>query len=359
MDSPTKKKVFEEPNEKQHPMYIFDCVLFGIETKGKTVIVGGGGGSAKTGMENKVYLMNWMEDRLINKSNFLLESDALNSLNVHPKDKSVVMSAGSKIYQISFDQDGFKDDNKSVDLKIEGEDKEIFVKYTKDGKEIIAITNSGKLVTLSKEDLEIKEEKDMKKPLTSIDTSHCGSFVFMTNEDGECKIWNRKEDKFFVLKCPFAEVHKKSHGEFRGGCFSKVDEDDEFLYTYQVYMSLKRSYITKWKVKKGANEFKEVKSIFSTKFQTCISSNFNGKLISCGNSDGDVTIFTHQLDRFMHCSPHKLFVSSVAFLGPNVLSISGDRILYVSPLKKNSSNSLLYFFAFLILIFAILFSFFK
>lgn len=232
------------------------------------------------------------------------------------------------------------------------EDKEVFVKYTKDGKEIIASTNTSKLIILGT-DLSIKQTKKMSSGLTSIDTSNCNNYICYTLENGQCTVWNKKTDKSVHLKCPLSSKHKKSQGEFRGCCFSKC-EDSEHLFTYQVYQDLKRSYITKWSIQKNG-EFLPEKSVFSTKFQTCISSKFNGKLISCGNSDGDVTIYTENLDKYMHCSPHKLFVSSVAFLGPNVLSISGDRVLYVTPLKRNAtSNTLFYIFSFVMLIFTLL-----
>jgi hypothetical protein len=45
--------------------------------------------------------MEWSENKLKNRSSFLLESDALNSLSVHPKKNQVAVSAGGKIFVLS------------------------------------------------------------------------------------------------------------------------------------------------------------------------------------------------------------------------------------------------------------------
>ena len=45
--------------------------------------------------------MEWSENKLKNRSSFLLESDALNSISLHPKKNELAVSAGGKIFVLS------------------------------------------------------------------------------------------------------------------------------------------------------------------------------------------------------------------------------------------------------------------
>ena len=243
-------------------------------------------------------------------------------------------------------------------------EKEVFVKYSKDGKEIVGVTNESKIVIMN-EKLEIKEEKKVNSPITSVDTSHQGNLISITCENGECVIWSRKKDKMWKLKCPISLKFPKTSFEFRGSFFAlkknskkKPEENEEFFFTYQVYQSLKKSFISKWRVEE--DQVFHIQSVFSCKFQTSLSVSPCLNFVTAGDSDGSVYVFDFDsLNRFMVSTPHKLFVSDVTVLDHNVFSVSGDRILYVSPLKKNvSSFNIYYFLALVFLLLSIIYKLF-
>lgn len=123
----SKKKETEEPNENQHPMYVFDCPLLGLETKGSMIVACGGGGSAKSGLKNKAvclsfcaskkkaninlfynpnkkYLWEWYETegKMKKRGCFQLDSFPFECLNFNPKESQVVLGASDTVYLLPY-----------------------------------------------------------------------------------------------------------------------------------------------------------------------------------------------------------------------------------------------------------------
>ena len=353
------KKKTPPPHEEEDGRHYFSFPLYTLSMTGERVLVGGGGGSAATGVANMWAEFHW--NSLLNK----LEKVRVVSHGDHivtnavlsPTDEdcvfigrgldTIMLRSGDQSSALVVDSEPRVDDDseqKTICLDASGK--------------LFAVGGTGgdvRLYTVDKSSLNLVRTLVLGVPVTKIFLRN-GLVVAIGAH--QAKVW-REETLLATLNA--SDV--ATGAQWRGGGLTRDSKLILGSFVRNVKSKSIMSHLAIFDISRKSVELKaSVQS--SQEPQTCVVLSADDSLVACGSSEGSVSIFSlrakGKIQWLMNSQPHTFFVSGLCFSpdGSHVLSCSGDKSLVIQPVvQQQHLRHLLALFSLLVLLVAILFKY--
>eukprot|EP00276_Gloeochaete_wittrockiana_P008144 CAMPEP_0184649360 /NCGR_PEP_ID=MMETSP0308-20130426/6696_1 /TAXON_ID=38269 /ORGANISM="Gloeochaete witrockiana, Strain SAG 46.84" /LENGTH=333 /DNA_ID=CAMNT_0027082005 /DNA_START=1606 /DNA_END=2604 /DNA_ORIENTATION=+ len=308
-------------------------------TSNGRVILGGGGGSSRTGIPNALTLCEITEQDGKGEFSPLYThstgTGAVTSLCIHPKGNELVCVVGGKLELYAF-----ADDEK----KIEALESQTASKDAEQGpQKLVRFSVDGATIATAGEDDHIVHVWDYPQlklrfslaghssTVYEISFDPAGELVATASADKQCIIWKLSDaSQVKALRCP----RKPDVAMFRGCSFSA---DGLYLFTVQSSKGAP-SVLTKWQV----SDWNEVEStVVNSKPATSFAMSQDGQFVAVGTAEGQVAIVdAARMRTLATITAHDLPGTAMAFASsvPALVSVSADYSCRVIALPDSSSG---------------------
>lgn len=322
------------------------------------LIVGGGGGEGRTGVPNKILLLEHKNGFLKLLSVVDTSNKAVMNMDIHPKESFIACGVDEKcrIYNVA-DKSLYMAEEIVTDFTEKEEDLgQKRVKFTKDGMKMVTSGGDGHVriwnlpSLVLKVDFKIHQQPDITE---TVDLSLSKSWISSLTRNA-CKIIEINSGNVVHIIQPQKDM------QFRDSRFSPQKnewEDSEWFYTTE-FIPQKLTIIKKWDTK----NWKCLKSKtlkFKADHHTSFTLSPSGRFLAIGTVEGYIRIFSNSLSEIMNKHVHDFFVTDMVFEEKSIsnkkqqvylISCSGDNTIKSTKIKTSYSK-ILFFLYLLILMF--------
>eukprot|EP01102_Stenamoeba_stenopodia_P016832 TRINITY_DN5925_c0_g2_i1.p1 TRINITY_DN5925_c0_g2~~TRINITY_DN5925_c0_g2_i1.p1 ORF type:complete len:377 (-),score=86.53 TRINITY_DN5925_c0_g2_i1:122-1144(-) len=320
------------------------------------MLIGGGGGSAKTGIPNQMVLYSIdLEKHRFQKRQTIVIPNATNCVALRTQGRLLACAVDDMLHLICYNPIARRhftlgkvkaDHDKEPELKV--------VSFNAAGNRILTGGADGVVRLWTwKEDNNENEEKP-KKGGKKVDTDddEKGSLQVVKELKNEQSVadaaWCVADDKVIVV----AYSNKTCRvWNTESGATLKTIQLDRPGYTFRNCRWLDEKRIVTLEVEKRKASFvsiwdttsgKRIRSTTATK-ETGVSFNLSpdGKYIAVGSPDGNVVVLkTESISKVMSITPHDFVVTGVAFTpdSRSIVSTSFDKTCSINPIKESGST---------------------
>ncbi|GMH38549.1 hypothetical protein BSKO_06433 [Bryopsis sp. KO-2023] len=324
-------------------------VLTAVWPEGNVFVLGGGGGSAKTGIMNRVLLVKFEHGNL---SDPLSEVDCNDEypfrFALHPNSSDLVVGLGAKSakhLKIESLEKADKANTKLVEVS-EGETIEKLgaisevissLKFSQDGKLLCLGYERGWIQVFEwpemKERVRCRDNVDFSS-LNDIDVSPDSQTIATTSERGLCEFWSIEDGKLLnTLNKPSLRAPRYAHVRFHPASSSCR------IYT-TVNTGKDGGYLFKWSVGKNWKPKMICKRKVATEAVSSFAVSQRGDLLAIGNNVGDLLVVSgggmYPLQKVK--GAHMVFVTALVFQNENLDEVPGKTIGLLSASADHSAR---------------------
>ncbi|ORY53034.1 WD40 repeat-like protein [Rhizoclosmatium globosum] len=322
---------------KQSVTIGFPVFALAFAPKKAKVFVGGGGGASRSGVKNTVAMYTVNEYTLslepVAKHEFGSDEDSVQSICVHPKEKTIVVGANQSqdrikqgsnencriftlkdetlLYQTSISTvDGLKDSFQKV------------ARFSPDGKYLLTGGTDGKLSVWSwPECHNVIPALDMEGEIADANFDSASTmFVALTSK--KCVVISLAKGKTVWSIDKPVVTQSADAAEFRSARFGSGSSEG-YLFMAVNAKSRKQSYICKWKTDKWAMERSKLVAV---KPITAFNISYDGELLTFGAADSSVNILSAKGLQSLLKVPnaHNFPITSLSFSPTGLTLVSGS-----------------------------------
>ncbi|GLJ25316.1 hypothetical protein SUGI_0484610 [Cryptomeria japonica] len=331
-NSQSKEEDQENKNEKK-------------KGQGKYIIMSGGGGEGRTGVENGLILARYdLENEELSESihNYYTEDDCAYRMAVHPLENSIIcsLSKGCRHFELKEDESAagnvqIKRSDKSL-KQLDNVGQQNSLVFSTDGTLLATGGDDGYLRVFEWPNLKIVlDQPEVHKSIRDLDFSSDGTLLASSEDGGPCRIWNLKTSTSEVLS---------SVGKDERIVFSRFSRDDAKPWLFTVIKQGDKGLIAYWdthtRKKVGTRTFEKDPI-------TTFNVSSDGKFLAVGTCEGDISVIQvskmriHQRVKGAHIS----FVTSLDFSQDSRLllsasGVSSARVTRIEEQKQKDGNLL-------------------
>lgn len=344
------------------PLYCCAWIGSTLEGELQALVVGGGGGKGAHGIKNRLVVAHFDEEQGLTDevSSCSTGERTPQRMAAHPngKDLLVSMDDGCVLYRARRDDGngpGYSRvsvqpaDDSSTSLSDLPNDIKC-MKFSANGEKLVLGCEDGSVFLYTWPDLQVvlqeTGERALKDSVTGIDLNDEGDMLLATSYDGNCYIWNIREEKIYQLRS-----NKAEKSSFRGCGFSS---DGNHVFVGR--NSKNNAFVSRFAMKTWEME-KDVpvmKGQAITTFECCP----NRTHLALGGSEGEVVVVKACPLRVQNRSKkmHMVFVTAASFskAGNTALTVSADASAVCTSTKSKSSKGSSLLLSLIVLLLAIL-----
>ncbi|KAI9327972.1 quinon protein alcohol dehydrogenase-like superfamily [Obelidium mucronatum] len=353
------------PKTKLSTTIGFPVFALAFAPKKAKVFVGGGGGASRSGVKNTVAMYTVNEHSLtleqVAKHEFGSDEDSVQSIAIHPKEKTIVVGANNSLDQINQGINNncriftLKDDSLLFQAAISTVDglKDSFQKvarFSPDGKYLLTGGTDGKLSLWSwPECNSVLPPFDVEGEISDANFDSASS-MFVALSSKKCFVINIAKGKT-VWSIDKPVVSQSSDAaEFRSARFG-TGSSEGYLFLAVNAKSRKQSYVCKWKVDKWVMERSKLVAV---KPITAFTISNDGEHLAFGAADSSVNILSSKGLQSLLKLPnaHNFPITSLSFspTGFTVVSGSADGTCNVIAVPQGTDSSNFSFILFVVML---------
>lgn len=344
------------------PLYCCAWIGSASDEEVQTLVVGGGGGKGAHGIKNRLVVAQYRRKEGLTDevSSCSTGERTPQRMAVHPNGKDIIVSMedGCVLYH-AFGRDSNGRGNDEVRVQPAEErstslsslPKDIkCMKFSANGDKLVLGCEDGSVFLYTWPDLQavLQEtgERALRDSVTGIDLDDDGDVLLATSYDGNCYIWNIKEEKIFQLRS-----HKAEKSSFRG-CALSSDGKQVFVGRN----SKGDAYVSRFAMKTWEME-KDV-PVMKGQAITSFECSPDRTHLVLGGSEGEVAVVKASPLRVQNRTKkmHMVFVTAASFsrTGDMALTVSADASAVCTSKTSKRSPGAFLILSLLVLLVAIL-----